>query len=460
MNTGTSAKTVSGGTLAGTGTIPGTVTVANVAGSTLRGGTGAGTTGTLTITGALTFGGTSSSLDVTSDGASLSLVSVGTNTITESSGMTVNLLDPMPAGTYTLISKTTAGLPTTLPTLGTNNSGKIAVFHWTSTTGLTVTLTYLALTFTSITPDSGNTGGGTAVTIVGTGFFTGASLGVTLGGNAATGVSVTDSTHIAATTPSHAAGAVWVNITNGDGQFVNTTGAYTYVAPPTFTSITPDSGTTDGGTAVTIIGGNFVSGASLYVTIGGNAATGVSVTDASHIAATTPTGTAGAQYVNITNGNGGTVNASGAYTYGVPNVAITLNQSSIYLPLTAGSTATNQSLGITVSANIPFIVSVADDTGRGSNLGYMGSYTGSAYDAAGPRLASPLGLAGTTNGTTAALTITPPITTGSQLYSGSAAVTNQLLAPNTFTQPAAFSDPHLPTGSTYRIDLVFTIGTS
>ena len=106
VNTGTSAKTVSGGTLAGTGTIPGTVTVANVAGSTLRGGTGSGTSGTLTITGALTFSGTSSSLNVTSNGASLSLVSVGTNTITESSGMTVNLLDTMPKGNYTLISKT------------------------------------------------------------------------------------------------------------------------------------------------------------------------------------------------------------------------------------------------------------------------------------------------------------------------------------------------------------------
>ena len=140
MNTGTSAKTVSGGTLAGTGTIPGTVTVANVAGSALRGGTGSGTSGTLTITGALTFSGTSSSLNVTSNGASLSLVSVGTNTITESSGMTVNLLDTMPKGNYTLISKTSAGLPTTLPTLGTNLSGKIPVFTWATGYGLNVSL--------------------------------------------------------------------------------------------------------------------------------------------------------------------------------------------------------------------------------------------------------------------------------------------------------------------------------
>ena len=41
------------------------------------------------------------------------------------------------------------------------------------------------------------------------------------------------------------------------------------------------------------------------------------------------------------------------------------------------------------------------------------------------------------------------------LYSGSAAVTNQLLAPNTFSQPVANADPVLPTGSTYRINLLY-----
>jgi len=66
-------------------------------------------------------------------------------------------------------------------------------------------------------------------------------------------------------------------------------------------------------------------------------------------------------------------------------------------------------------------------------------------------------MAGTTNGTTVAQTITLPITSGSLLYSGSAAVTNQLLYPNTFTQPVLSNDLVMPTGSIYRIDLTFTI---
>jgi autotransporter-associated beta strand protein len=375
VNTGTSAKTVSsGGTLAGSGSIPGTVTVST--GSTIRGGTGSGSTGTLTISGAtstLTFSGLSSSLNVTSDGTSLSRVSVGTNTITEASGMTVNLLDSMPAGTYTLISKTSAGLPATLPTIGTNNSGKIAVFQWTSLTGLTVTLTNPPPKFTSITPNRGNTGGGTVVTIVGTGFVTGVSLGVTIGGNAATGVSVIDSTHIVATTPAHAAGAVWVNVTNGDGQSVNTAGAYTYVAPPTFISISPNSGD---------------------------------------------------------------------------------------ISLVVDTLATNSSLGITTTANVPFTITIADSSGRSTYQGYMGSYTGSAYDSGGPDLGSPLQLAGTTTGTTTALTITPPILSSAQtLYSGSAPVTSQNL-PTLFTQPVIYTDPHLLSGSSYRIDLSFIIQTA
>ena len=140
-----------------------------------------------------------------------------------------------------------------------------------------------------------------------------------------------------------------------------------------------------------------------------------------------------------------------------PSLAISLNQSSIYLPLAAGSTATNSSLGITVTSNTPFTVKVADNTARGSHAGSMGSYTSGVYDAAGPTLASPLTLIGTTSGTTAGSMVTGPTAAGSTLYTGGVAVTNQLLAPNTFSQPVVISDPHLLTGSTYKIDLLFTI---
>ena len=78
----------------------------------------------------------------------------------------------------------------------------------------------------SISPNSGTTGGGTPVTITGTGFLAGAT--VSLGGTAATGVTVVSSTSITATTPAHAAGAVNVVVTNTDAQSGTLTNGYTY----------------------------------------------------------------------------------------------------------------------------------------------------------------------------------------------------------------------------------------
>jgi hypothetical protein len=283
---------------------------------------------------------------------------------------------------------------------------------------------------------------------------------VTIGSSPATGVTWISSTSITAVTPSGTDGVTWVNITNGNGGTVNTWGAYTYLTPPTFTSITPNVGNTGGGQSVTIHGSDFVSGSSLAVTIGGSPATGVTWVSSTSITAVTPSGTAGsATWVNITNGDGGMVNTAGVYTYQATYLAISPNVVSIPLELQPGQTANISSLALTISANVPFQVTVADNTGRSSNLGYMANYTNGAYDMSplNTVLGSPLTLAGTTNASTVAHTVIPPITTESLLYSGSAAVTNQLLYPNTFTQPVVINDRVMPTGSIYRIDLRFTI---
>ncbi len=64
------------------------------------------------------------------------------------------------------------------------------------------------------------------MTITGTGFLAGAT--VSLGGTAATGVTVVNSTSITATTAAHAAGAVNVVVTNSDAQSGTLTNGYTY----------------------------------------------------------------------------------------------------------------------------------------------------------------------------------------------------------------------------------------
>ena len=146
------------------------------------------------------------------------------------------------------------------------------------------------------------------MTIAGTN-LTGATA-VTIGGTAATGMTVVNATTITATSPAHAAGAADVVVTTPGGTGTGT-GLFTYaVVAPTITAISPSSGPTAGGTAVTITGTN-LTGATA-VTIGGTAATGVTVVNATTITATTPAGTDGAANVVVTT-PGGT--GTGLFTY-------------------------------------------------------------------------------------------------------------------------------------------------
>ena len=186
-----------------------------------------------------------------------------------------------------------------------------------------------APTVTLTTPNSGTTGGGTAVTINGTGFLTGVT--VSFGVTAATGVTLVNSTSITATTPAHAAGAVSVVATNADAQSGTMTSAYTYLAPPppspnpapTVTSIIPNSGVTTGGTAVTITGTGFIGGAT--VSVGGAAATGVAVVNATTITASTPAHAAGAVSIVVTNTDTKTGALANGFTYTAPTGTIALS---------------------------------------------------------------------------------------------------------------------------------------
>ncbi|HUK39274.1 MAG TPA: hypothetical protein VLV30_09185 [Methanomicrobiales archaeon] len=168
--------------------------------------------------------------------------------------------------------------------------------------------------------------------------------------------------------------------------------------------------------------------------------------------------------VTLTIGNplGSNVSAAKWENVTAATVSIALNQTSpIYLALNySASPATNSSLGLLVSSNVNFAVTVQDTTGRTSgDQGYMGNYTASTLYQSSPintKLGSALGLSGTTNGTTVAAAIAPPITATPQtLYTGQPK-TNQPLV-TLFSQPVTFGDSVLPAGSAYRIDLQFTI---
>jgi large repetitive protein len=178
-------------------------------------------------------------------------------------------------------------------------------------------------------PDSGPVSGGTTITISGAGFASGATIA--FGTAPATSVNVASASSITAVAPAGGAGSVDLVVSNPDGQTARLARGFTYIgsAPPppppppppapvapTLTAIAPTSGTTAGGTAVTLTGTGFAAGAS--VSIGGAPASAVVVASATSITATTPAHAAGAVDVVVTNADGQSARLTGGFTYTAP----------------------------------------------------------------------------------------------------------------------------------------------
>ena len=290
-------RTPSGGTVS-----PAVSSVSPNSGST-AGGTAVTITGTNFAAGAtVTFGGT----------ATTNVIAVNSTTITATT----------PAGS--------AGAVTVTVTVS-GQSGSL-------TSGFTyVTSLAGSPTVAGVSPNSGSTAGGTAVTITGTNFASGATA--TFGGSAATKAVVVSGTQITATTPAGSAGAVTVTVTVG-GQTGSLANAFTYASPtspPTVSGVSPNSGSTGGGTAVTIAGTNFAAGAA--VTFGGTAATNVAVVSGTEITAMTPAGSAEAVTVTVTNPGAQSGSLANGFTYVVvATTAITYVQGNFGTPQTAEST--------------------------------------------------------------------------------------------------------------------------
>jgi hypothetical protein len=98
-------------------------------------------------------------------------------------------------------------------------------------------------------------------------------------------------------------------------------------APPTVSSVSPNTGPTAGGTSITITGTGFVAGAT--VSVGGTACTGVVVVSATSITCSTPVGSAGTVDVIVTDSNGTSASSvNDQYTYtaaAVPSVTLVVD---------------------------------------------------------------------------------------------------------------------------------------
>ena len=219
-------------------------------------------------------------------------------------GATVVQFGAKPAVSYTVVSGTqiTAVAPS-----GTPGPVLISVTRPGGTSN-SVPYFYVAVPMiTSISTPQGPTAGGTTVALTGSG-FSGATA-VNFGTSSAAFAVVSDS-QLTATAPA-GSGTVNVNVTTLGGT--SNSVMYSYVAPPSITSLSPQQGPATGGNTVTITGTNLTFTST--VNFGLNQASFAAFSD-TQLTTTVPAGAAGLVPVTVTT-VGGTSN-SGTYTYVYP----------------------------------------------------------------------------------------------------------------------------------------------
>ncbi|MEW2467080.1 IPT/TIG domain-containing protein [Streptomyces sp. NPDC046994] len=238
----------------------------------------------------------------------------------------ISAVAPAHAAAAAAVTVTTAG--------GTSNS---------------LTFSYVvAPSVTGLTPAQGPASGGTVVTLTGTN-LSGATA-VRFDGIAAPTFTVVSATEISAVTPVHAAGAAAVTVTTPGGisNPENPSMYFYYAAVPSLVSVTPTSGTTAGGTVVTIRGTS-LSGATA-VDFDGIAATSFTVASSTAMTAVTPAHAAGTAAITVTT-PGGTGNPLTYDYYDTPTLStLTPDLGPIY----AGNTVTLTGTSLTTTTDVRF----------------------------------------------------------------------------------------------------------
>lgn len=137
-------------------------------------------------------------------------------------------------------------------------------------------------------------------------------------GSLPSGLAFDDTTGVLSGTPTTPGTSTFtLRVENGCGGSTTSILSITVEAgAPIAASASPTSGSTAGGTPVTISGAGFLSGAT--VLIGGQPATNVVVVNSTTITLTTPAGTAGAASIVVTNPGGLTGTLAGGFTYSAP----------------------------------------------------------------------------------------------------------------------------------------------
>ena len=372
-----------GGTAAGGGiyVAAGTVTVSN--GTTLgsnqavggRGGQGGhggegGTTDYAFVYGAGGTGGTGG----TADGGGLYVASgdvvlgdssntISRNTVTAGAGGDAGIAGY--GNPYLIGSPGSAGTGS-FPDLAANSPGFGAFLNISFPTILTVS------------PNVGPDSGGTTITITGTNFHAGATVSV--GGVAATGVTVNSSTSITATTPAGTEGAADVVVTNTDKgtSAISSPDRFTYFAAPTVSNASANFDSIAGGTSIVITGTNLTG--TTQVDFGSVPAASFTVDSRTQITAIDPEQVPGIVDVTVTTPGGTSARSDGAqFTYVAPG---TVGSPPVTPPTGPTVTISPPSATSTTSGPITYTITYSDSNFNGSTLlvsNVMLNKTGTAF---------------------------------------------------------------------------------
>ena len=202
---------------------------------------------------------------------------------------------------------------------------------------------------TAVEPAKGSPAGGGTVLI--TGEDLGEASAVSFGQAAAASFKVLSPSAIEAVAPAGAAGTVELSVTTPSGTSTRSTGDdYTYVGPPTVTSVEPDKGSTAGGQLVTI-SGEWLEEAST-VSFEGHPGT-IKADSATTITAEAPPGAAGTATVTVTTPYGtSATNEHDGFTYVAPPAVSKVEPARG--PLAGGTTTTITGEGLGEATEVTF----------------------------------------------------------------------------------------------------------